>query len=995
MVFKKYKFLLVGLALIISSFIVGPAWSPEVLTLKHHKLQLLLQAEFIALGLFFIFAYLKNLSTRQLINQGILLVPVFLYLGLGFWRLWVCDDAFITFRIVRNFISGNGPVFNIGARVEVYSHPVWFTLLALGDWLSGEIEIVAAWLGLILSVLGLSFGLLGTRRLLIKIYPDKNLIFIPLGGLIVATLPPFWTFASSGLETGLGFFWLGVSFWLFTTRTDGESFRNPIVTLVWISLGPLIRPDFIIFYVGMVLLVFLYTKSLSVSKIINFIIAAALLPLLYQIFRMGYFASLFSNTTLAKSATSSYWSQGLLYLKDFVLPYKLYVPLVLMVIAFVIELLPRVERSHYRHLFIMVSFIALGFLHAFFVIRGGGDFMHARFLLPGFFMLQLPLSCIALKSRAKLWQIISLIILMAGLTAWSIWTIGWARLSYKDIGPDEIADERGYYVKRGKCPNPIVVEDYDFKDKSLPKWQKLAEKAKELSLYERKYMCHSGMAAFSMGPEWYIFLGGGLADPIAARFTVETRGRPGHEKKLPEAWGLARLSPCDEMSINEIIATSHSKHLAGKLYAMKVLRAPIISKFLKAIQAPLTTQRFIQNIAVAVQTSSLEIPKDPYDAVQKFCHSIPPWMKILKNPYVNDTLLVLLQNDNSPTPLKYTNLFNDLNNGTLTRFKLNPLEKNAFVIATFYIGQTGEDEHYELHYCFSPIPIKRNSLPPEFASIFQIQHPDSGGLYYPFNRDLDKDFLKIFEEPLGTRTIQGVDFKSTTKILFVKKFSSRDEPIIINTSNLTFEDCIDIGHRNDEQRHRYRVSRHTGQGEKNFAYPNGITKTDDGRGWLGFEKFTIHTTPYKPLVIIKRFDIGRGTQTVDVSLVIDRKGDEKHLGRWKLAGDNQPGRWREKAIIIPAKYINDRKITLKFSHVASETEVNSFFYWFYSIDDEEKDSTSLENYLSVASPLRHTIHEYYSSLYARHTTGKDMLYLHPRIALFHRVHRLSPCLSPR
>src|ERR1700722_3977688 len=44
------------------------------------------------------------------------------------------DDVFITLRYSRNVLDGNGPVFNRGQAVEVYSNPTWlFLLTALGS----------------------------------------------------------------------------------------------------------------------------------------------------------------------------------------------------------------------------------------------------------------------------------------------------------------------------------------------------------------------------------------------------------------------------------------------------------------------------------------------------------------------------------------------------------------------------------------------------------------------------------------------------------------------------------------------------------------------------------------------------------------------------------------------------------------------------------------------------------------------------------------------
>ena len=51
---------------------------------------------------------------------------------------WLSDDAYITLRTVENLLAGHGPVWNVGERVQTYTHPAWFWLLALARWLSGE-----------------------------------------------------------------------------------------------------------------------------------------------------------------------------------------------------------------------------------------------------------------------------------------------------------------------------------------------------------------------------------------------------------------------------------------------------------------------------------------------------------------------------------------------------------------------------------------------------------------------------------------------------------------------------------------------------------------------------------------------------------------------------------------------------------------------------------------------------------------------------------------
>lgn len=40
------------------------------------------------------------------------------YVAVGWLRRFSTDDAFINFRVVKQILAGNGPVFNVGERVE-------------------------------------------------------------------------------------------------------------------------------------------------------------------------------------------------------------------------------------------------------------------------------------------------------------------------------------------------------------------------------------------------------------------------------------------------------------------------------------------------------------------------------------------------------------------------------------------------------------------------------------------------------------------------------------------------------------------------------------------------------------------------------------------------------------------------------------------------------------------------------------------------------------
>lgn len=66
---------------------------------------------------------------RQLAQSwGVLVGAAGLYL-LALWNTaWVCDDAYITFRVSDNLVNGYGLRWNVIERVQAYSNPLWLFL---------------------------------------------------------------------------------------------------------------------------------------------------------------------------------------------------------------------------------------------------------------------------------------------------------------------------------------------------------------------------------------------------------------------------------------------------------------------------------------------------------------------------------------------------------------------------------------------------------------------------------------------------------------------------------------------------------------------------------------------------------------------------------------------------------------------------------------------------------------------------------------------------
>lgn len=106
---------------------------------------------------------------------------------------WLGDDAFITLRTVENLVGGNGARWNVADRVQTYTHPLWFLLLAGARALTGELMATTLVVSLLLSGAAFALILASTR---------SGTAMLATAMLLAATRA-FVDFTSSGLETPL------------------------------------------------------------------------------------------------------------------------------------------------------------------------------------------------------------------------------------------------------------------------------------------------------------------------------------------------------------------------------------------------------------------------------------------------------------------------------------------------------------------------------------------------------------------------------------------------------------------------------------------------------------------------------------------------------------------------------------------------------------------------------------------------------------------------
>ena len=79
-----------------------------------------------------------KLDDRQ-ITQVVRVLGLAVFAWVLLRTAWVCDDAFISFRVVENAVAGHGLRWNIADRVQVFTHPLWMLLHIPLRTISGEL----------------------------------------------------------------------------------------------------------------------------------------------------------------------------------------------------------------------------------------------------------------------------------------------------------------------------------------------------------------------------------------------------------------------------------------------------------------------------------------------------------------------------------------------------------------------------------------------------------------------------------------------------------------------------------------------------------------------------------------------------------------------------------------------------------------------------------------------------------------------------------------
>jgi arabinofuranosyltransferase len=396
-----------------------------------------------------------------------------------------------------------------------------------------------------------------------------------------------------------------------------------------LGLGPLVRPDLAVVSVVVIAAV-LWARRPRGAELVSLIGGFVALPVVYEVFRAGYYGTLVPNTALAKDSGGTYWSQGWNYLVDLVAPYWLWLPL--LAVAAVAVLVTR-DRSPGPSLVPLLALPVGGILHALFIVESGGDYLHARLLLPSLFAVVAPFAVVPWRPRLRI------PVLVVGV--WALVAIAFLRPDVRQalvpVTDYGVADGRALMSNLTRPGHdPVLATDFRFDDG--PRAKRLqASGARALVTTTGEPLLDvtparttlvtqaSGISGYRAGPDVLVQEVNSLGDPVGSRMTTTPNSHPGHRKRETWPWILALTTrpgtedgldvsvlengdfPSPPLRTGEVAAARHA------------LRCGALASLREATRDPLDAGRFWSNLTGAIGRTRLVVPRDPIAAERRFC----------------------------------------------------------------------------------------------------------------------------------------------------------------------------------------------------------------------------------------------------------------------------------------------------------------------------------------------------------------------------------------
>lgn len=216
------------------------------------------------------------------------------FLILNLMRDDIVDDAFITYRYVRNFVGGHGLVYNPGEFVLGTTSPGYALLLSIGAFFTNPefIPIISLSVNFI-STLGLMFCL----SILAYKFSDKNYMIALFAPTLVFGSPGFLLVIATGMEVPVFVALVAVSLVLIV-------YRKWLLGSLILGLTIWLRPEgaFLIALFGITLFSMAIAKSIKWKSFFSYSIALTLPGMGYLLMLLSVYNTILPHSILAKSS---------------------------------------------------------------------------------------------------------------------------------------------------------------------------------------------------------------------------------------------------------------------------------------------------------------------------------------------------------------------------------------------------------------------------------------------------------------------------------------------------------------------------------------------------------------------------------------------------------------------------------------------------------------------------------------------------------------------
>jgi arabinofuranosyltransferase len=442
-----------------------------------------------------------------------------LYVWVMLRNAWLCEDSFITYRVVDNWADGYGPRWNVLDRVQVYTHPLWMLAVSAVHFVARDVYFSAMAVSLVCS--GVAVWLLLTRAM-------KSTAQCLVAAVVLTFSKAFMDYSTGGLENPLAHLLLVLFFLEYLKPEDERSERRFRRMLRWAALVLVTRMDLL--WLLLPALVHVTWRG-GYWRRRHLRVWLAMWPFVaWEVFALLYYGFLFPNSAYAKLGLQvplrGLVAQGLCYLLNSLSwdPLTLFATTALTAVGF------RLGRRDRRALVLSCGVV----LYLVYVVRVGGDYMSGRFLTAPLLVSLFVLARVEIRNAVELTIALG-VALVLGVTSPRPPIL--TRDDYVGLGssPQFVDDEHGYrhgdtaLIRRSRMTE--VASDSG--------WAADGKKARREHQRVVVYP-NIGYYGFFAGPTVHVVDPYGVGDPLLARIPVinnPDNWAAGHwERHVPEGY---------------------------------------------------------------------------------------------------------------------------------------------------------------------------------------------------------------------------------------------------------------------------------------------------------------------------------------------------------------------------------------------------------------------------------------------------------------------------